>query len=279
VSDLQKEKRVYRSNKRPLLFIPLLCIPIIFFNVGQMELFSEQHEHANLSLFGAFSSLRLNEMGDFLAGVFGSLAFLAAAIAVFMQSAELSAQREELGLIRKEHAGQRRATEQMVDATRSQVDMLKNASRQRFEEQKKDELEQRLEALRLYLTSLRKVEAFGFLSDSIGRDGIKLEGKVIPFKPFEELDSKANSDSAVRLCAEKMKSCLDFLANLEGTEKLVRCAEHKQWVELLDRCNDALILKEELGGSQIIRLENTGIEALSNDVAVFVEKDIWDKTK
>jgi hypothetical protein len=49
-----------------------------------------------------FLKLDLNEKGDTLAGVFGSLAFLAAAIAVFMQSRELNAQREELKQTRKQ---------------------------------------------------------------------------------------------------------------------------------------------------------------------------------
>ncbi|MGJ8555611.1 MAG: putative phage abortive infection protein [Sulfitobacter geojensis] len=47
------------------------------------------------SLLGKFKQLPLNGMGDALAGVFGSLAFFAAAVAVALQSVELRAQRVE----------------------------------------------------------------------------------------------------------------------------------------------------------------------------------------
>ena len=42
------------------------------------------------------SALKLNEIGDFLAGTFSPIAFLWLVVAVFLQKAELESQREEL---------------------------------------------------------------------------------------------------------------------------------------------------------------------------------------
>lgn len=66
------------------------------------------------TFFTHFLRLPPNEMGDAQAGVFGSLAFLAAAIAVFWQGRELKMQREELALTREEMKKQSEAASTMV---------------------------------------------------------------------------------------------------------------------------------------------------------------------
>ena len=66
-----------------------------------------------------------NEIGDTLAGIFGSFAFAAAAIAVVMQSSELRAQREELKLTREVLEDQKKATTEMAEAMNAQVRYLK----------------------------------------------------------------------------------------------------------------------------------------------------------
>ncbi|MCE8005576.1 hypothetical protein [Aestuariivita sp.] len=76
------------------------------------------------SFFEKFVDLPPNGIGDTLAGIFGSLAFLAAAVAVIMQSRELSAQREELQLTRREHEEHRKAAQEMAKAMRIQTDLL-----------------------------------------------------------------------------------------------------------------------------------------------------------
>jgi hypothetical protein len=49
-----------------------------------------------------WSTLQLNELGDFFAGTFSGLAFLWVIVAVFMQRDELKLQRQEMGLAREQ---------------------------------------------------------------------------------------------------------------------------------------------------------------------------------
>lgn len=60
-----------------------------------------------------FSGLDLNEKGDFLAGIFSSLAFIAALLALWFQRRELQAQQEEF-------RGQRVATEKIAEISARQ---------------------------------------------------------------------------------------------------------------------------------------------------------------
>lgn len=72
-----------------------------------------------------FTTSPPNEIGDTLAGVFGSLAFAAAAVAVVMQSFELKAQREELRLTRAVLAEQKKSTQDMAFVMADQLLYLK----------------------------------------------------------------------------------------------------------------------------------------------------------
>ncbi|MEL6882929.1 MAG: putative phage abortive infection protein [Pseudomonadota bacterium] len=80
-------------------WLPVFCLVAV---VGGFPLISLGHieytdpKLGTASFFTKFSMLPPNEIGDTLAGIFGSLAFLAAIAALIMQSAELSAQRQEL---------------------------------------------------------------------------------------------------------------------------------------------------------------------------------------
>ncbi len=84
-------------------------------------------EHQNcVSLFKKFMNSSPNEMGDTLAGLAGSLAFLWIIVTVALQSQELSEQRKELRLARKEAA-------RMADAMGAQAELFKDEQRQRRE--------------------------------------------------------------------------------------------------------------------------------------------------
>jgi hypothetical protein len=83
------------------------------------------HVREDGTFWAKFFSSPPNEIGDALAGIFGSLAFLAAAIAVVMQSTELKAQRQELELTREVLKDQKKATKEMANAMTAQAGYLK----------------------------------------------------------------------------------------------------------------------------------------------------------
>ncbi len=74
------------------LALALLCV--IGYETGQIVY--DDHVRKAGTFWTKLLSSPPNEIGDTLAGVFGSLAFAAAAVAVAMQSFELKAQRDEL---------------------------------------------------------------------------------------------------------------------------------------------------------------------------------------
>lgn len=63
----------------------------------------------------------LNSLGDFLAGVFAPVAFIWVAVAVFIQSRELSAQRDELVRTRKEYEENRAVMTQQAITAKEQA--------------------------------------------------------------------------------------------------------------------------------------------------------------
>ncbi|MEM7300913.1 MAG: hypothetical protein AAF468_07490 [Pseudomonadota bacterium] len=72
-----------------------------------------------------FSCLTPNELGDFLAGASAPLAFVWLVIAVFIQSLELKAQREELEQTRIEVAASSKALEAQADHMREELNLVK----------------------------------------------------------------------------------------------------------------------------------------------------------
>ena len=68
---------------------------------------------------------KLNEWGDFMAGVFAPIAFVWLVTAVWIQSAELREQREELKLTRQEFQEQREVMKDQREAMQAQVEEAK----------------------------------------------------------------------------------------------------------------------------------------------------------
>lgn len=71
-----------------------------------------------------FDCYELNEVGDFLAGVFAPIAFLWLVVAVLIQSQELSLQRQELRATRKEVAENRKVAQAQADEAKKQAEFI-----------------------------------------------------------------------------------------------------------------------------------------------------------
>ena len=92
------------------------------------------YEHSWLQswpVVGRFASLTANELGDFLAGGFAPLAFVWLAGAVFIQSQELAAQRQELKLTRDTLKAQTKEIEETTRYIGMQTEILANEQEQR----------------------------------------------------------------------------------------------------------------------------------------------------
>ena len=77
-----------------VLSVVLCAGGIGLFELGRVDYWD--HEHKNGTFWGKLVSLPPNQIGDFLAGVFSSLAFIAAIAALWFQRSELELTRDEL---------------------------------------------------------------------------------------------------------------------------------------------------------------------------------------
>jgi hypothetical protein len=82
-----------------------------------------------------------NEIGDTIAGVFSTLAFVWIVVTVFLQSAELFEQRQELALTREELRLAREAQEKQLEVMGTQARIFEDEQRQRHENRAKEKLD------------------------------------------------------------------------------------------------------------------------------------------
>ncbi|UVC08992.1 hypothetical protein IHQ71_28435 [Rhizobium sp. TH2] len=80
---------------------------------------------------------KLNEWGDFMAGVFAPIAFVWLVTAVWIQSAELREQRTELQLTREEFVHQREVMKAQADEARKQAEYIGTQTRILEDEEKR----------------------------------------------------------------------------------------------------------------------------------------------
>lgn len=115
-------------------------------------------KEANLPRWKAFWHASPNEIGDTIAGIAGTLAFLWIIVTVMIQGNELRLQRRELAMTRRELKAQREASEKMAIAQDAQVRALEaqavifeDENLRRNEERMKEILDGLLNTLRGFL--------------------------------------------------------------------------------------------------------------------------------
>lgn len=103
---------------------------------------------------GVHAPIKINEWGDYAAGVSAPIAFIWLVVAVFLQSAELREQRRELALTRGEVKDSRAVMQAQADHMLKQTDLLKaNRSDAEHEQVFDDAVERIATRLRQYVSS------------------------------------------------------------------------------------------------------------------------------
>ena len=109
------------TEKKSYLLPILLLATIVWTLLSVWLLFRPAICESQSATTFAANCLNLNELGDFLAGVFAPLAFVWLAAAVFIQARELKEQRRELSLTREELALARDVAKQQTKAASAQA--------------------------------------------------------------------------------------------------------------------------------------------------------------
>jgi hypothetical protein len=110
--------------KRTSLTTVVCILSAVWLAVALLVGWNAYHPSDCLIDSGTFSCLAANEWGDYLAGVFAPLAFFWLVAAVFIQSRELSEQREELRLTREEFAHNREVMKAQATEARNQAEFI-----------------------------------------------------------------------------------------------------------------------------------------------------------
>jgi len=195
-----------------------------------------------------------NEIGDTLAGIFGSLAFLAAAFAVFMQSFELKAQREELRLSRDQFREMAEAQQKQVSLMRAQGRIFEDEQEQRREDRAEKLLSQLLDAIPVGVKKAG-VRTVWLLKTSPYSEKVVLQ----PWSPF-----KVDFEGDIGPYLSNLRGALERFLSYYEDDKLVFNAEldpenDERLAFLIEAVGSILQMQDKLSQAQRQRVANLEI--------------------
>lgn len=215
-----------------------------------------------------------NEIGDTIAGVFATLAFVWIVVTVFLQSAELAEQRKELELTRIELQLAREAQEAQLKVMQKQADIFEDEKAYRESESAKRVLDQ-------------------LLSSVVIRAGIEKElnrAGNFSLKPRHELDLEIASplakvktgddDFVVRSFLDSLHSFYSRILDLRGdidASVVTKKSNHRGFYsDILTDLSAILELRQRLSEDQNVRLRTMRVDASHATLAFILKADaIW----
>lgn len=120
-ADNEKGNETPETKKRPAITFWAGLGSVLWVSATVMFVYTSPLPEA---CAGPVRCMSLNEWGDFIAGVSAPLAFLWLVVAVFIQSHELSEQREELRLTRLEFKENRKVMNDQAEEARKQAEFI-----------------------------------------------------------------------------------------------------------------------------------------------------------
>lgn len=211
-----------------------------------------------------------NEIGDSIAGVFATLAFVWIVVTVFLQSAELTEQRRELSLTREELLLARVAQEKQLEVMQRQADIFENEQQQRTWENSKRTLDTLIDAIAI------RIEKEGSLKDNFTfRPRSEREfRRALPFsnvKGSTSEDTVRTARDSLRLFQERL-----FEQGAPQFSNLVRKSAHHMYYRMIKMDIDyALSLKPRLSEDQEIRLHVLELAGSADVLEAILNADVW----
>ncbi|MDO6797603.1 hypothetical protein [Shimia thalassica] len=203
-----------------------------------------------------------NELGDALAGVAGTLAFLWIIVTVLLQSRELASQREELRLTREEMEGQKKATQEMAGAMKVQAEIFLEEQQQRREERTASVLDALLDKFRDASIALAgRNEFYRWLIDADLRLVTTQNGQEASRSKYCEMDDPDEYlravRNSVRLARSNMQAFDDGLVDFDDVLFQASRSEMPELdvTQLVDLLNEVERISIDLSPDQRIRVE------------------------
>ncbi|MCX7566550.1 hypothetical protein OS189_09380 [Sulfitobacter sp. F26169L] len=231
-----------------------------------------------------FLNLDLNEKGDTLAGIFGSLAFVSATIAIILQSFELRAQREELRLTRNVMDEQKKATQEMANSMAVQADIFADEQMQRAENRNDIILEQKVRLFIDMATYYRDQLEFQFSVSGLtvkSRDEVVVVTQTSPtvgkiFLLRETLD-KMSLETVVQKISEDIFYVQWLLERIEKADFIIvrKPRNPKRLQELISAIRDIMALEPTLGDAGKTRLFRLRIARIDDYLNKINDSQVW----
>ncbi|MEP4979619.1 hypothetical protein [Ascidiaceihabitans sp.] len=258
-----------------VIFLAAVGFPLAWLGHTEYCAFVDGKEVCGISFFDRFLSSPPNEIGDTLAGVFGSLAFLAAAVAVVMQSFELAAQREELRLTRIEFEAQREATQEMAIAMKAQAEVFKDEMNSRAEYSAERLLDQYITGI---INHTASEKSWGSVWEHDGGHEIfSSPSSQSIFATRNPWERNLTLDDTILQAAYSVYSFHKLVSEwLEAKIEFNKGERKTGYSKLLRYLNEIIALESKLSADQKQRLKNIDIEHFRDFLAALLEMEIWE---
>lgn len=219
-----------------------------------------------------------NEVGDALAGIAGSLAFVWLVVTVWLQAKELREQRKEF--------------ERMAGALDAQAKIFLDEQRQRKEAEAERHANELLASFQACLDSAAMNEcrwdsfkgktAAGIASLSQGRGSHNEKDKLVQTLKLQPRKSEGPNDRRVRSFVEHIRGLSSSVRRARENEKFDRMISPGVPMELdqlLDLSKKICDLKSETSSAYQVMLQRADIETLPELLSDLISSDIWEGKK
>lgn len=203
------------------------------------------------------SCLSLNELGDFLAGLFAPLAFVWLFVAVMIQSEELSAQHKELALTRDELSQQREVMKEQAAQARNQAkfigeqtDILRREQDDRAREQADEEFASLVSQFLYWWRSEMRL-TYPRL-DSHPSDGTKTRPEKSSWTSDIPIVSRDLFKESEFLLSD-LHAWVEAFLREKYHFRVLHSYNFQLWSNLLERCQMLLSMKERVSGPIQVR--------------------------
>lgn len=269
---IRAARMVWSKTDQTIKFAAGLTVAI----VGGLFLFAftkgcPSGEPCDSSGYYYFLNASPNEVGDTLAGVAGTLAFLWLIVTVMLQGKELSAQRRELRLARKE-------SRRMADALGVQAEIFKDEQRQRREQAAKEHLDELLIGLMQGLSEVTTSWTIQNLNhstvQSLSGPTKYVDGKLFLFEQNES-DDQLELFDFMRLQYERVKLLSKILVEFKSEGRVLDCPAPDQLLAVQGSLRRTLKVFESLSTAQQERVRNMGLLGMQRILGEISNLDVW----
>lgn len=222
------------------------------------------------SKWSDFAFSPANEIGDAIAGLAGTLAFLWLIVTAQMQARELRLQRKELAMNRKEMADQRMATQDMARSLEAQARIFEDELKSRHQQQASALLHERIE-LNIAFMIEHSFPKWTLVSTKDSGGSLQFSIHLVPIfhkKPDDAFNALRDSCRYISVNLKKLK---ERVAEIVETPRI-----DQDGFKMSELLGSIIELKPRLSESDQLLVERLAVEEAKELIdSVLNEQSFW----